>query len=203
MTHTKGYPFAAHTMARPMPVLPEDASTTVWPGFSSPFFSAHSMQPIARRSGSKEEEKKSCTIEKGMYMDQRRKKPKLLRSESLTPPLAEFDSLRLLGLHSRKKTISLCRIYHFLSNTFDATHGVEHFALDVHIHAWCGHRFGGKLDQGSVPNSSQHRVMKQRRCRRSCSQGTLVAPHVVQIGSEKGPRISGSQFKVGVIPENT
>ena len=29
---TSGYPFAAHTMASPMPVLPLVASITVWPG---------------------------------------------------------------------------------------------------------------------------------------------------------------------------
>jgi hypothetical protein len=33
-----------------MPVLPDVASTTVWPGFSSPRRSASSMIPIAKRS---------------------------------------------------------------------------------------------------------------------------------------------------------
>ena len=37
-------------MARPMPVLPLVASITVWPGFSSPDFSAASITPSARRS---------------------------------------------------------------------------------------------------------------------------------------------------------
>src|SRR3954447_7788560 len=37
-------------MASPMPVLPLVASTTVWPGFSSPDFSPASMTPSARRS---------------------------------------------------------------------------------------------------------------------------------------------------------
>src|SRR5262245_55452118 len=37
-------------MARPMPVLPLVASITVWPGFSSPDFSAASMTPSASRS---------------------------------------------------------------------------------------------------------------------------------------------------------
>ncbi len=37
-------------MARAMPVLPEVASTTVWPGFSSPRRSASSMMPMASRS---------------------------------------------------------------------------------------------------------------------------------------------------------
>src|SRR5512144_1196742 len=37
-------------MARPMPVLPLVASTTVCPGLSSPFFSASSMTPRASRS---------------------------------------------------------------------------------------------------------------------------------------------------------
>ncbi len=50
MTTTRGWPFAAHTMASPMPVLPLVASTTVWPGFSSPVFSAASMMPSASRS---------------------------------------------------------------------------------------------------------------------------------------------------------
>ena len=36
MVTTSGYPFWAHTMARPMPVLPLVASTTVWPGLSGP-----------------------------------------------------------------------------------------------------------------------------------------------------------------------
>ena len=36
ITATNGYPFAAHTIASAMPVLPEVASTTVWPGFSVP-----------------------------------------------------------------------------------------------------------------------------------------------------------------------
>ena len=42
MTHTKGYPFAAHATASPMPVFPEDASTTVCPGEIWPCCSAHS-----------------------------------------------------------------------------------------------------------------------------------------------------------------
>ncbi len=50
ITATNGYPFAAHTIARAMPVLPEVASTTVWPGFSVPLRSASSMMPMARRS---------------------------------------------------------------------------------------------------------------------------------------------------------
>ena len=29
MTQTNGYPFTAHTIAKPIPVLPDDASTTV------------------------------------------------------------------------------------------------------------------------------------------------------------------------------
>ena len=37
-------------MASAMPVLPEVASTTVWPGLSVPRFSASSMIAIARRS---------------------------------------------------------------------------------------------------------------------------------------------------------
>src|SRR5690349_3198366 len=37
-------------MARPMPVLPLVASTTVWPGLSAPDFSAASMTPRASRS---------------------------------------------------------------------------------------------------------------------------------------------------------
>ena len=37
-------------MASAMPVLPEVASTTVWPGFSFPVRSASSMIAIARRS---------------------------------------------------------------------------------------------------------------------------------------------------------
>ena len=37
-------------MARPMPVLPLVASMTVWPGLSSPDFSAASITPSARRS---------------------------------------------------------------------------------------------------------------------------------------------------------
>ena len=37
-------------MASPMPVLPLVASITVWPGFSSPDFSAASMTPSASRS---------------------------------------------------------------------------------------------------------------------------------------------------------
>src|SRR3984885_13429592 len=50
MVTTSGYPFAAHTMARPIPVFPLVASTTVWPGFSFPVFSASSITPRARRS---------------------------------------------------------------------------------------------------------------------------------------------------------
>jgi hypothetical protein len=41
---------AAQTMARPMPVLPLVASTTVWPGFSVPRRSASSMMLSASRS---------------------------------------------------------------------------------------------------------------------------------------------------------
>ncbi len=37
-------------MARPMPVLPLVASTTVWPGFSVPLRSAASMMLTASRS---------------------------------------------------------------------------------------------------------------------------------------------------------
>src|SRR5436190_4151522 len=37
-------------IASPMPVLPEVASITVWPGLSSPDFSAASITPSARRS---------------------------------------------------------------------------------------------------------------------------------------------------------
>src|SRR5215217_3837130 len=37
-------------MASPIPVLPLVASITVWPGLSSPDFSAASITPIARRS---------------------------------------------------------------------------------------------------------------------------------------------------------
>ena len=47
---SSGYPLAAQTMARPIPVLPLVASTTVWPGFSVPAFSAASITPMARRS---------------------------------------------------------------------------------------------------------------------------------------------------------
>ena len=50
ITATNGYPFAAHTIASAMPVLPEVASTTVWPGLSAPLRSASSMIAIARRS---------------------------------------------------------------------------------------------------------------------------------------------------------
>jgi hypothetical protein len=41
---------AAHTIARPMPVFPLVASTTVCPGLRSPRRSAPSMMLIARRS---------------------------------------------------------------------------------------------------------------------------------------------------------
>ncbi len=37
-------------MASAMPVLPDVASTTVWPGCSAPLRSASSMMAIARRS---------------------------------------------------------------------------------------------------------------------------------------------------------
>ena len=37
-------------MASPMPVLPDVASTTVWPGFNVPLRSAASMMFSARRS---------------------------------------------------------------------------------------------------------------------------------------------------------
>ncbi len=37
-------------MARPMPVLPLVASTTVWPGLSAPLRSASSMMLTAKRS---------------------------------------------------------------------------------------------------------------------------------------------------------
>jgi hypothetical protein len=47
---TNGYPLTAQTIASAMPVLPDVASTTVWPGFSSPRRSASSMIPIASRS---------------------------------------------------------------------------------------------------------------------------------------------------------
>ena len=45
MVTTSGYPLAAQTMARPIPVFPLVASMTVWPGLSSPDFSAASMTP--------------------------------------------------------------------------------------------------------------------------------------------------------------
>jgi len=45
---------AAHTMASAMPVLPEVASTTVWPGLSAPLRSASSMmgdrEPVLDRA---------------------------------------------------------------------------------------------------------------------------------------------------------
>ena len=47
---TSGYPFWAQTIARPMPVLPLVASTTVCPGFSAPRRSASSMMLSASRS---------------------------------------------------------------------------------------------------------------------------------------------------------
>ena len=47
---TSGYPFCAHTIASPMPVLPLVASMTVWPGLSVPLRSASSMMPSASRS---------------------------------------------------------------------------------------------------------------------------------------------------------
>ncbi len=47
---TNGYPLTAQTIASAMPVLPEVASTTVWPGFRVPRRSASSMIAIARRS---------------------------------------------------------------------------------------------------------------------------------------------------------
>ena len=50
MSATKGYPLTAHTIASAMPVLPEVASTTVWPGFSVPRLSASSMMAMASRS---------------------------------------------------------------------------------------------------------------------------------------------------------
>ena len=50
MVITSGYPLAAQTMARPIPVFPLVASMTVWPGLSSPDFSAASMTPRANRS---------------------------------------------------------------------------------------------------------------------------------------------------------
>ena len=50
ITHTKGYPLDAQTAAKPIPVLPEEHSTTVCPGDNCPFCSAHSITPRARRS---------------------------------------------------------------------------------------------------------------------------------------------------------
>jgi len=50
MIATNGYPFAAHTIASAIPVLPEVASTTVWPRSIVPRRSASSMIAIARRS---------------------------------------------------------------------------------------------------------------------------------------------------------
>src|SRR5260370_36423930 len=50
MVTTSGYPLAAHTMARPIPVFPLVASMTVWPGLSSPDLSAASITPRAKRS---------------------------------------------------------------------------------------------------------------------------------------------------------
>src|ERR1035437_2220039 len=50
MVITSGYPLAAQTMARPIPVFPLVASMTVWPGLSSPDCSAASMTPSANRS---------------------------------------------------------------------------------------------------------------------------------------------------------
>jgi hypothetical protein len=47
---TSGYPFCAHTMARPMPVFPLVASTMVCPGFSVPLRSAASTMLRASRS---------------------------------------------------------------------------------------------------------------------------------------------------------
>src|SRR3984885_5618136 len=50
MVTTSGYPLAAQTMASPIPVFPLVASITVWPGLSSPDFSAASITPSANRS---------------------------------------------------------------------------------------------------------------------------------------------------------
>ncbi len=50
MVATNGWPFAAQTMASAMPVLPEVASMTVWPGFSVPLRSASLMMAKASRS---------------------------------------------------------------------------------------------------------------------------------------------------------
>src|SRR5687768_4615403 len=50
ITATNGYPLTAQTMASAIPVLPDVASTTVWPGFRVPRRSASSMMPIASRS---------------------------------------------------------------------------------------------------------------------------------------------------------
>src|SRR5467141_4123417 len=47
---TSGYPLAAQTIARPIPVFPLVASITVWPGLRSPDLSAASITPRANRS---------------------------------------------------------------------------------------------------------------------------------------------------------
>ena len=50
ITATNGYPRAAQTIASAMPVLPEVASTTVWPGLSVPRASASRTIASASRS---------------------------------------------------------------------------------------------------------------------------------------------------------
>src|SRR6267143_3979996 len=50
MVITSGYPLAAQTIARPIPVFPLVASITVWPGLRSPDLSAASITPRANRS---------------------------------------------------------------------------------------------------------------------------------------------------------
>src|SRR5664279_2493236 len=64
MVITNGYPLAAQTMARPIPVFPLVASMTVWPGLSSPDFSAASITPRANRSFTEPRGLKASTFTK-------------------------------------------------------------------------------------------------------------------------------------------
>ena len=70
---TSGYPFAAQTMASPMPVLPLVASITVWPGFSVPVAFGRldhpERQPVLDRAHRVER------LELGVELDAGRRQP--------------------------------------------------------------------------------------------------------------------------------
>src|SRR5690606_18764111 len=82
-------------MARPMPVLPLVASTTVMPGLSTPRRSASSMTPRARRSFTEESGLKASTF---TYISTPSGARRLMRTTGVLPTVERMLSWMAMGV---------------------------------------------------------------------------------------------------------